>query len=232
MQCANWHDPHDRTKPKMVSRRIREREVLPVVPHGEAWPVPSGSTPRCREPYAPAMTPTGRTTRTPRRKAALSLPAGLRHLNTRHPGSLYDGTNTLAGRSCPTARSSTRARTVIRTSTAATRRPDGIPGEVAMKRTLWVIVALGLPFPSPAREPCEAGGPSRSGGGRTRGGRRAAPDAADGAGVPAAAPRLRVAGGVEDRHQLVACSSDTATSPRASSSPSRALPGTRCSPTT
>ena len=77
--------------------RIRQREVL-LLPHREAWARSSGSTPRSARTASPATTPTARTTRScsppgsPTSASAATSTPGIR-------ARLYDGTNTLAGRS-------------------------------------------------------------------------------------------------------------------------------------
>ena len=48
MQCASCHDPHDGTKPKMVSAESVNEKCYEL-PHREAWPVPLGARPRPRE---------------------------------------------------------------------------------------------------------------------------------------------------------------------------------------
>ena len=60
------------------------------------------------------------------------------HLNTRHPGTLYDGQNTVGGGLLSNRAVEHACRTATRTSTAATP-PRAVPGEVAMKRAVFVL---------------------------------------------------------------------------------------------
>jgi DmsE family decaheme c-type cytochrome len=96
MECASCHDPHDGTKPKMVSAESVNEKCLSC--HTEKrgpflWehaPVQENCL-SCHDPHGSNH----------EKLLAARQPYLCQrcHLNTRHPGTLYDGTNTLAGRS-------------------------------------------------------------------------------------------------------------------------------------
>ena len=96
LECASCHDPHDGTKPKMISAESVNEKCLSC--HTEKrgpflWehaPVRENCL-TCHDPHGSNH----------EKLLAARQPYLCQrcHLNTRHPGSLYDGTNTLAGRS-------------------------------------------------------------------------------------------------------------------------------------
>jgi DmsE family decaheme c-type cytochrome len=96
LQCASCHDPHDGTKPKMIAAESVNEKCLSC--HTEKrgpflWehaPVRENCL-NCHDPHGSNH----------EKLLAARQPYLCQrcHLNTRHPGSLYDGTNTLAGRS-------------------------------------------------------------------------------------------------------------------------------------
>ena len=96
LQCASCHDPHDGTKPKMISAESVNEKCLSC--HTEKrgpflWehaPVRENCL-NCHDPHGSNH----------EKLLAAKQPYLCQrcHLNTRHPGTLYDGTNTLAGRS-------------------------------------------------------------------------------------------------------------------------------------
>jgi DmsE family decaheme c-type cytochrome len=96
MDCASCHDPHDGTKPKMISAESVNEKCLSC--HTEKrgpflWehaPVRENCL-LCHDPHGSNH----------EKLLAARQPYLCQrcHLNTRHPGTLYDGTNTLAGRS-------------------------------------------------------------------------------------------------------------------------------------
>ena len=96
LNCASCHDPHDGTKPKMISAESVNEKCLSC--HTEKrgpflWehaPVRENCL-NCHDPHGSNH----------EKLLAARQPYLCQrcHLNTRHPGSLYDGTNTLAGRS-------------------------------------------------------------------------------------------------------------------------------------
>ena len=96
MECASCHDPHDGTKPKMISAESVNEKCLSC--HTEKrgpflWehaPVRENCL-TCHDPHGSNH----------EKLLAARQPYLCQrcHLNTRHPGTLYDGTNTLAGRS-------------------------------------------------------------------------------------------------------------------------------------
>ena len=150
MTCASCHNPHDGTKPKMITADVDQREV-PRLPHREARAVPLGARAGPRElpqlPRPPRLQPR----QDARRQAALPLPAlPPEHAPSRH--ALRRAATRLGGGSASaTARWSTPARTATRTSTAAT--PVGrLPGEVAMKRAVFVLRARGRRRPVLAQD--------------------------------------------------------------------------------
>jgi len=94
MSCASCHDPHDSTKPKMISAESVNEKCLTC--HTEKrgpflWehaPVRESCL-NCHDPHG-----------SNHEKLLVSKQPFLCqrcHLSTRHPGTLYDGTNTLAG---------------------------------------------------------------------------------------------------------------------------------------
>ena len=153
MDCASCHNPHDGSTPKMIKADWVNELCLQC--HTEKrgpflWehaPVRENCL-NCHNPHGSNHD-----------KLLVAKQPYLCqrcHLNTRHPGSLYDGTVAPATR--PTARrtgrSSTRARTVTRTSTAATRRPDPISDdkEGTMKRIFVILALAALALPAAAQE--------------------------------------------------------------------------------
>jgi DmsE family decaheme c-type cytochrome len=96
LNCASCHDPHDGTKPKMISAESVNEKCLSC--HTEKrgpflWehaPVRESCL-NCHDPHGSNH----------EKLLAAKQPYLCQrcHLNTRHPGTLYDGTNTLAGRS-------------------------------------------------------------------------------------------------------------------------------------
>jgi DmsE family decaheme c-type cytochrome len=94
--CASCHDPHDGTKPKMIAAESVNEKCLSC--HTEKrgpflWehaPVRENCL-NCHDPHGSNH----------EKLLAAKQPYLCQrcHLNTRHPGTLYDGTNTLAGRS-------------------------------------------------------------------------------------------------------------------------------------
>jgi DmsE family decaheme c-type cytochrome len=95
LNCASCHDPHDGTKPKMISAESVNEKCLSC--HTEKrgpflWehaPVRENCL-NCHDPHGSNH----------EKLLAAKQPYLCQrcHLNTRHPGTLYDGTNTLAGR--------------------------------------------------------------------------------------------------------------------------------------
>jgi DmsE family decaheme c-type cytochrome len=96
MSCSSCHDPHDGTKPKMVSADFTNEKCLSC--HTEKrgpflWehaPVRENCV-QCHDPHG-----------SNHEKLLVSKQPFLCqrcHLNTRHPGTLYDGRNTLVGAS-------------------------------------------------------------------------------------------------------------------------------------
>ena len=96
MECSSCHDPHDGTKPKMIAAESVNEKCLSC--HTEKrgpflWehaPVREDCL-NCHDPHGSNH----------EKLLAAKQPYLCQrcHLNTRHPGTLYDGTNTLAGRS-------------------------------------------------------------------------------------------------------------------------------------
>jgi DmsE family decaheme c-type cytochrome len=94
LECASCHDPHDGTKPKMISAESVNEKCLTC--HTEKrgpflWehaPVRENCL-NCHDPHGSNH----------EKLLAAKQPYLCQrcHLNTRHPGTLYDGTNTLAG---------------------------------------------------------------------------------------------------------------------------------------
>ena len=113
----------------------------------------SGSTRRCARTASTATIPHGSN----HDKLLVAKPPYLCqrcHLNTRHPGTLYDGQNTVAGAASPaTARSSTPAGTVTRTSTAPTLRRGPIWGgsHEARISLLFILARASAPRRAPER---------------------------------------------------------------------------------
>jgi DmsE family decaheme c-type cytochrome len=94
MACADCHDPHDSTKPKMVSAEYVNEKCLEC--HTEKrgpflWehaPVRENCL-NCHDPHG--------SNHDKMLVAKLPFLCQRCHLNTRHPGTLYDFRNTLAG---------------------------------------------------------------------------------------------------------------------------------------
>ena len=204
MGCASCHNPHDGTQPEDDEGRLGQRAVhSPATPRSagpflwEHAPVRENCV-TCHDPHG------SNHEQAARGQAAVPLPAlppqhaaprhALRRHATRWPGPVASAT----------APSSTRARTAIRTSTAATPRPARTWGG-SHERALSPVVALGLGVPAAApgasrsrrsRPPPPAADPRRS---RSRRGRRRSWRR------PSRLRRIDFGvQGVDDRHRLLA----------------------------
>ncbi len=134
MDCASCHDPHDSTKPKMVSAEWVNEKCLTC--HTEKrgpflWehaPVRENCL-NCHDPHGSNHD-----------KLLVAKQPYLCqrcHLNTRHPGTLYDFRNTIAGTSSDQSRGRARVQELPPEHPRLQRAFGRLPREVRMRRTVF-----------------------------------------------------------------------------------------------